>query len=69
MPKIFRGISFCVADPAYLLFVEFWYTTALSRLVKVHQKVHKFATKYPKLATILRYLCKKVGLKKAHYRR
>ena len=27
--------------------------------VKVHEKVHKFTTKYPKLAKILRSLCRK----------
>ena len=37
----------------------FWDTTALFSTVKVHQKVRKFATKLPKLAKILRSLCKK----------
>ena len=32
------------------LICPYWYTTALFRPVKVHQKVHKFATKQPKLA-------------------
>ena len=37
-----------------------WYTTALSRQVKLHQRVHKFATKLPKWAkkaNIVRFLC------------
>ena len=38
---------------------QFWSTTALFSSVKVHQKVHKFATKLPRLAKILRSLCKK----------
>ena len=29
---------------------QFWYTTTLFRPLKVHQKVHKFATKYAKIS-------------------
>ena len=44
---------------------QFWYTTALFRPIKAHQKVSKFATKYPKLAKIGVHQAKKyTGLKK-----
>ena len=35
--------------------------------VKAHEKMHKFATKYPKLAKILRSLCKKEHRLKKEY--
>ena len=38
---------FCPGIP-YIL--QFWYTTTLFRTLKVHQKVHRFATKYAKIA-------------------
>ena len=61
-PKKKRVVDLAIGHISYILFripdiCQFWYTTVSFRPVKVHQQVHKLATKYQKKAKIVRSLC------------